>query len=124
MAEEHPTVTTHTSAATRPWQVLPLTGDVDLGSAPALRQRLSELTEEAPSFLVIDLAGLDFIDSTGLGVLVGTLRRVRAAGGDVRLAAPRSGIARVFSVTGLDRVFSLYPTVDDAKADEEQPPAL
>lgn len=117
-------MTTHTPAATRPWQVLPLSGDVDLGSAPALRQQLSELTETTPAFLVIDLTDLEFIDSTGLGVLVGTLRRVRASGGDVRLAAARSGITRVFSVTGLDRVFSLYPTVEAAKADQEEPQAL
>lgn len=111
-------------SASRTWTVLPLTGDVDLASAPALRQQLSDLTETSPAFLVVDLSGLEFIDSTGLGVLVGTLRRLRATGGDVRLAAARAGIARVFSVTGLDRVFSLYPTVEDAMGDEREPEAL
>ena len=97
------------------WTVITLSGDVDLASAPALRQQLADASEVAPSFLIIDLSGLDFIDSTGLGVLVGTLRRVRATGGDVRLAGASTSTARVFSVTGLDRVFGLYPTVDAAR---------
>ncbi|GAC1517804.1 MAG: STAS domain-containing protein [Acidimicrobiales bacterium] len=124
MAEEPPTVSTSVPSDSRTWTVLPLVGDVDLASAPALRQQLADMTTESPSFLVIDMSELDFIDSTGLGVLVGTLRRLRATGGDVRLAAARTGIARVFSVTGLDRVFSLYPTVEAASADPREPEAL
>jgi anti-sigma B factor antagonist len=95
--------------------VLALTGDADLASAVSLRATLTEATATTPSWLVLDLAGLDFIDSTGLGVLVGALRRVRAGGGDLRVAAAQPGIARVFSVTGLDRVFGVYPTVEDAQ---------
>jgi len=97
------------------WAVLALTGDADLASAVSLRASLTEATATTPSWLVLDLAGLDFIDSTGLGVLVGALRRVRAGGGDLRVAAAPPGIARVFSVTGLDRVFGVYPTVEDAQ---------
>lgn len=117
-------MSTSIPSASRTWTVLPLRGDVDLASAPALRQQLADMTEESPSFLIIDVSDLDFIDSTGLGVLVGTLRRLRGNGGDVRLAAARPGIARVFSVTGLDRVFALYPTVDDAIVDEREPDTL
>ena len=115
---------TETPRATGSWQVLPISGDVDLASAPSLREHLTEITEAAPAFVVIDMADLEFIDSTGLGVLVGTLRRVRAAGGDVRLARARTGIARVFAVTGLDRVFSLYPSLDDAMNDQRAPETL
>jgi anti-sigma B factor antagonist len=97
------------------WAVLALTGDADLASAVPLRASLTAATINTPSWLVLDLAALDFIDSTGLGVLVGALRRVRAGGGEMRVAAAQPGIARVFSVTGLDRVFGLYPTVDEAK---------
>jgi len=97
------------------WAVLALTGDADLASAARLRATLAEATLTSPSWLVLDVSGLDFIDSTGLGVLVGALRRVRAGGGDMRVAAPQAGIARVFSVTGLDRVFGVFPSVDDAK---------
>ncbi|HEY2428824.1 MAG TPA: STAS domain-containing protein [Acidimicrobiales bacterium] len=96
------------------WTVLPLEGDIDLASAPALRARLAEATQDPPARVVLDMSQLDFIDSTGLGVLVGTLRRVRGGGGDVRIGGARPGIERVFSVTGLDRVFHLFPTVDEA----------
>ncbi len=95
------------------WVVIPLRGDADLAAAPALRRQLAQVAS-VPAWVVLDLSGLDFIDSTGLGVLVGMLRRVRAGGGDVRIAGARPGIERVFSVTGLDQLFSLYPTVEAA----------
>ena len=96
------------------WTVVPLSGDIDLASAPTLRARLNELSERRPTRVILDVTNLDFIDSTGLGVLVGALRRVRNDGGDLRVAGARPGIERVFSVTGLDRVFALYPAVNDA----------
>ena len=96
------------------WTVVPLSGDIDLASAPALRSRLADATQDAPARVILDLSELDFIDSTGLGVLVGTLRRVRGTGGDIRIAGARAGIERVFSVTGLDRVFGLYESIEDA----------
>jgi anti-sigma B factor antagonist len=97
------------------WSVLPLTGDVDLAAAPALRAELKASLDGSPS-LVLDLSALDFIDSTGLGVLVGALRRARSDGGDIRLAALPASIGRVFSVTGLDQVFRVFPTVEAATA--------
>jgi anti-sigma B factor antagonist len=110
-----PTQSTTTSTPAR-WTVMSLTGDVDLATAPGLRQRLAEMTGPGPSFVVIDMSDLTFIDSTGLGVLVGALRRMRSHDGDLRIAAARSGIARVFGITGLDRVFELFPTVHEAVA--------
>jgi anti-sigma B factor antagonist len=96
-------------------EVLPLTGDIDLVTAPVLRAELKERLDRTSS-LVLDLSELHFIDSTGLGVLVGALRRVRTEGGDIRLAGAPSSIRRVFAVTGLDQVFTLFPTVDEAMA--------
>ena len=103
------------------WTVLPLAGDIDLSSAPALRAELGGATEVSPARVVLDLSELDFIDSTGLGVLVGALRRVRGGGGDIRLASARSGIERVFVVTGLDRVFRLFPSVEEAAEAPDEP---
>jgi anti-sigma B factor antagonist len=102
------------SGLSAPWSVLPLSGDIDLVSAPDVRLRLAEATEQRPSFVVLDLGDLDFVDSTGLGVFVGAVRRVRDQGGDVRIAAARPGIERVFAITGLDRVFRMFSTVEDA----------
>ena len=100
--------------ATSQWRVLEVEGDLDLVSAPDLRARLGGLSQGAPAYLVLDLSALQFVDSTGLGVLVGTHRRVRAAGGEVRIAGVSPRILRVLSVTGLDQVFSLFPTVAEA----------
>ena len=105
---------TQLPSPTGSWIVMPLTGDVDLASAPALRTRLVEATSDAPAHVILDLTRLDFIDSTGLGVLVGTLRRVRGGGGEMRIAGAPPGIERVFSVTGLDRVFQLASSVEEA----------
>jgi len=105
------------------WVVLALSGDVDLASASDLRMLLVELGGSAPAFVVLDLAELEFIDSTGLGVLVGALRGLRAAGGDLRIAGARAGIARVLSVTELNRVFEQFLSVDDAMAQPVEGPA-
>jgi len=107
------------------WTVVTLAGDIDLASAPELRSRLADATQDTPARVVLELSELDFIDSTGLGVLVGTLRRVRATGGDIRIAGARAGIERVFSVTGLDRVFGLFESVEAAAVAPlgEAPPA-
>ena len=96
------------------WVVVPLTGEIDLASAPELRAELGRLNETETPAIVLDLTDLEFIDSTGLGVLVGALRRARSQGGDIRLAGARPGIRRVLSVTGLDRVFELFATVAEA----------
>ena len=115
-------MTTPVPSASRTWTVLPLTGDVDLASAPALRQQLSDLTEESPAFLVVDLSGLEFIDSTGLGVLVGGLKRVRAHDGWIDLVCTQGRILRIFRITGLNKVFSIHDSVADAVTAHTQAP--
>lgn len=104
------------SAGTGGWTVLTATGEIDVAAAPALRERLVELIEDGTTELVVDLEGVDFIDSTGLGVLVGAVRRARAAEGDVRLVCTNSRLLKVFDVTGLDEVFTIAESVDDAVA--------
>jgi anti-sigma B factor antagonist len=81
-----------------------------------LRARLISATATPPAFIVLDLSQLTFIDSTGLGVLVGAQRRARETGGEVRLAGAAPGVQRVLEVTGLDTVFGVFPSVDDARA--------
>jgi anti-sigma B factor antagonist len=79
-------------------------GDLDAVSAPRLR---AVLAERINSDVVLELSELQFIDSSGLGVLVGALKRFEAAGRRLTLRAPTSGIQRVFAITGLDRAFSI-----------------
>lgn len=87
--------------------VITLGGELDAFSSRHLRHRLDAVIEAGRSDLVIDLAALDFIDSTALGVLVGALRQARLHGGDVRLRGVTAVARRVFDVTGLSQVFNV-----------------
>lgn len=93
------------------WTVLAARGEIDVAAAPELRERLVSLVEGGHAQLVVDLEDVDFIDSTGLGVLVGAVRRARAAEGDVRLVCTNSRLLKVFDVTGLDDVFVISESV-------------
>ena len=66
--------------------------------------------------IVVNLEEVEFIDSTGLGVLVGALKRMRARGGSLSLVCHQEGLLRVFTITGLVKVFAIYATVDEATA--------
>jgi len=88
--------------------VLEVAGDIDLFTAPQLRHAVNELIDAGSRKLVVDLTKVGFLDSTGLGVLVGALKRLRDSGGDLVLAAPQRPVRRVLSVTGLDKVFTIH----------------
>ena len=98
------------------WRVLRLAGEVDVATAPRLRDRLVQLITEGPPRLVVDLSGLTFIDSMGLGALVSGLKRARALDGDLRLAGPTDHVAKVLSITRLDKAFLVGDTVEAALA--------
>ncbi|MCU1449195.1 MAG: rsbV [Acidimicrobiales bacterium] len=87
--------------------VLTLAGDVDAYSSPQLRERLTRLIDDGALSLVLDLSGLQFLDSTGLGVLVGAQKRLTQADGELVLRSPRSGARKVFELTGLDQIFTI-----------------
>jgi anti-sigma B factor antagonist len=96
------------------WAVLVVHGEVDIATAPVLRERLHALLAEGRSRFVIDLDDVGFLDSTALGVLVGTLKRSRTEGGDVRLVCTQPRIYKVFEITRLTSAFDFFATVDDA----------
>lgn len=98
------------------WTVVAASGEIDVAAAPALREELAAIIAEGTPRIVVDLERVDFIDSTGLGVLVGAARRAHSAEGDVRLVCTNSRILKVFDVTGLDEVFTIVGSVDDAIA--------
>ena len=99
-----------------PYTVLAVKGEVDVYSAPRLREKLVELVSQGHRQIVVDLEGVDFLDSTGLGVLVGGLKRLRSHDGDLSLVCTQARILKVFEITGLTRVFSIASTVDEATA--------
>ncbi|MCI0344656.1 MAG: STAS domain-containing protein [Chloroflexi bacterium] len=96
------------------WVVLGVTGEVDVATAPRLREQLIALVADGHHRIVVDLEGVDFLDSTGLGVLVGALKRVRTHDGDLSLVCTKPRILRGFEITGLTRVFAIHDTVDAA----------
>ena len=98
------------------WTVVAASGEIDVAAAPELREQLVSLIVGGANRLVVDMEEVDFIDSTGLGVLVGAVRRARGADGDVRLVCTNSRILKVFGVTGLDEVFVIATSVDEAVA--------
>jgi anti-sigma B factor antagonist len=94
--------------------VLTLSGEVDIYSSPALRNALATASAEGFSMIVVDLNGVSFIDSSGLGVLVGALRRAREAGGDLKVVSAQEFVGRIMRITGLDHVFALHATLEEA----------
>jgi anti-sigma B factor antagonist len=92
--------------------VLSVGGEVDMATAPRLRDALVQLAAEHPGCVaVLDLDGVAFIDSVGLGVLVGGLRRMRTAGGDLTLVCSTPRLTEVLMLCRLDRVFEIHPNV-------------
>ena len=85
-----------------------VTGEIDLYTAPRLHSELtSALAASTPVQLVVDMAGVEFCDSTGMNVLLAAQRRARETGGDLQLASPRPAIKKVLQVTGLESVFTV-----------------
>jgi len=98
------------------WAVLAVTGEVDVATAPRLREQLIDLVNEGQHRIVVDLEKVEFLDSTGLGVLVGALKRVRTHDGELALVCTESRILKVFEITGLTKVFPMHRSVDEAVA--------
>lgn len=94
--------------------VLEVSGEVDIYTAPKLREKLVELVEGGSHRIVVDLEGVGFMDSTGLGSLVAGLKRVKERGGEMALVCTRDPVLKVLGITGLDRVFDVHGSVSEA----------
>lgn len=99
-----------------PHVVVAVRGEVDIATAPKLREKLVELASQGAQQLVVDLDAVEFLDSTGLGVLIGGMKRLRGLDGDLTLVCTQPRILKVFEITGLNRAFTIYETVDAAVA--------
>lgn len=96
------------------YTVLALQGKLNLVAASPLKARIDELVREGRSRIIVDLAGVGFVDSSGLGALIGGLKAARQAGGDVRIAGPGEQVRAVLRLTNLDRILSPFDTVEEA----------
>jgi anti-anti-sigma factor len=90
------------------------TGRLDVAGAPALKDAISEALKNGQAKVVIDMEGVSFVDSTGLGSVIAALKQIRGSQGDLRLAAPNQQVRVVLELTTLDRVFPYYSTVEEA----------
>jgi anti-sigma B factor antagonist len=97
--------------------VVHVTGEIDVYTAPILREELATLIDAQHTDLVVDLSDVSFMDSTGLGVLVGALKKIKTVGGDLRLVIDQEKVLKVFRITALTQVFPIYATVDEALKD-------
>lgn len=92
-------------------------GRLDVAGAPTLKAAIGDAVKTGVPRLIIDMEGVSFVDSTGLGSVIAALKMVRGSKGDLRLAAPNQQVRVVLELTTLDRVFAYYPTVEDALTD-------
>jgi anti-sigma B factor antagonist len=106
--------------------VISLAGEVDLYTAPEFKQQLLEVIGHGGKHVIVDFTDTTFIDSTTLGVLVGGVKRLRTNDGQLSLVCNDRNITKIFEITGLDRVFTIYPSRDEAVStlkSSSQPPA-
>ncbi len=94
--------------------VISLAGEVDLYTAPEFKAQLLDVIGKGGKQVVVDFTDTTFIDSTTLGVLVGGVKRLRTNDGELSLVCNDRNITKIFEITGLDRVFTIYPTRGEA----------
>lgn len=94
--------------------LLKLNGEVDVYTAPKLKSRLVDLVDQGKFKIIVDLEEVDFMDSSGLGVLVGGLKRVRSHDGSIALVCTQENILKIFRITGLVKVFPIFENQDQA----------
>jgi anti-sigma B factor antagonist len=94
--------------------VIEVGGEIDVYTAPKLRERIIELVDEGQYHLVVDLEKVEFLDSTGLGVLVGGLKRVRGHDGSLQLVCTQERLLKIFRITGLSKVFAIHGSQSEA----------
>lgn len=97
-------ITHNYNSSTNTWEVS-LSGEVDVYNAPQLKEVLHSLLDQHNSSIVIDCQGLKYIDSTGLGVLIGVLKRVKDNNGSISIRNLKPYIKKIFTITGLDKIF-------------------
>ena len=97
--------------------IVTVSGEIDLATQGSLRAQLNELVVAGQVDLILDLTDVTFVDSTGLGALIGTRRRVHAFHGSLALVIPDESVMKVFTITGLEKVLAIHDTLDSALAE-------
>ena len=91
-------------------------GEIDVYTAPRLRDKITELVADGSYHLIVDMQAVEFLDSTGLGVLVGALKKVRQHDGSLELVCTQDRLLKIFRITGLAKVFVIHESAEAALA--------
>jgi len=94
--------------------VIEVNGEIDVYTSPKVKEAINALIEEGSYFLAVNLEGVRYIDSTGLGVLIGALKKVREHDGNITLVCTNPQIKKIFNITGLVKIFSISKTEEEA----------
>jgi anti-sigma B factor antagonist len=103
--------------------VVAVAGEVDMSTGSRLREAVADQLAAGHRRLLLDLTGVTFLDSTALGILVGTRKKAAESGGEMRVACADPRMLRLLTVTGLTRTIGVHATVEDAVADWPAPPS-
>jgi len=95
-------------------RVCSVAGELDAYTAPELRDALDAVLAEGQATIIVDLRELTYLDSTGLGILVGTAKKARHAGGDLAVCCTRPNLLKIFQISGTHEILNLQPTLDEA----------
>lgn len=96
------------------YQVCAVSGELDAYTAPDFRDALEAQLEQGHATIVVDMGGLSYLDSTGLGILVGTAKRCRQAGGDLAVVCNRDNLLKIFNISGTQEILNVVPSLQDA----------
>ena len=99
-----------------PFHVVTIAGEIDVYTAPRFREVIVGAIENGNTRLIVDIEAVDFLDPTGLGVLVGALKKVRASNGSLDIVCTSDRLLRIFAITGLDKVFGIKSSLAEAIA--------
>ncbi len=108
-----------TSSLGENMSVIALEGEVDVYTAPQLKQQIITMLDSNITNIIVDLTNVEYLDSTALGVLIGGLKRLRERDGSLDLVIPNPRIRRIFEITGLDKIFDIHQTLDEAQNAEK-----
>lgn len=99
--------------------VIEVEGEIDIYSSNQLKTTILEEIESGAKRVAVVLSNVDYMDSTGLGLLIGAYKSLREKRGSLVVVSPSPRIVRIFEVTGMNKIFDIFPSVDDAFASEE-----
>ncbi len=95
-------------------QVLDVVGEIDVYTAPRFKEAVNQILGTGQKHLVVNMAGITYMDSSGFGILLSATKRLRPEGGTVNLVKCNSAIERILKITRLDTIFNVYDNVDEA----------